>query len=95
MSEYLENRYALFRPNINMTRENWFVIPDNHRIDPIRRTLYKAEDGSVVAYQDSNNNILHVEQTFFDLYEHEPEFEAIMDDCLVYSKDKMHFFNMH
>lgn len=43
----LESSYKLGN---HITRESWFITNDVG--EPIRRTVYKAEDGSVVAIQD-------------------------------------------
>jgi len=54
--------------------ETQFEIKED---EPIRRTVYRAEDGSVVAYTDKN--ILRMEGMFFELY---PELaELIKEDC--------------
>lgn len=54
--------------------ETQFEIKED---EPIRRTVYRAEDGSVVAYTDKNT--LRMEGMFSELY---PELaELIKKDC--------------
>lgn len=73
--------------------ETWF----NRDWDFIVRTeIYKAEDGSVVAYQDCIEGKwepLHVEKNFFDLNEEEYNLRVILESAGVFDVNKIVTFN--
>lgn len=63
-------------------RETWFITK-SYRNNPIRREIYKAQDGSVVAIRDSGVGVdtsLYMEMRFFDFYQDEPELQGILYD---------------
>lgn len=69
----LENNYPI-ETSGEIRAENRFEIGED---EPIRRTIYRAHDGSVVAYTDKNT--LRMEGMFSELY---PELaELIKKDC--------------
>lgn len=78
-----------------ITREIWFVtIPDG---TIVRRTLYKAEDGSVVAFQDCGKGVdtaLYVETMFYELNKGECPWIKIQTDSGVYGTNHIHLFDM-
>ena len=69
--------------NEGITREVWFCSPNPGK--PFRRTLYKLDDGSVVALEDTgsafNSGILYFEEMFRIQFEGEPEMETILKDA--------------
>lgn len=79
----------------DITREIWFMTT-NEGI-PVRRTLYKAEDGSVVAVQDYGkglNTDLFVETMFYELFKGEDNWLKIQTDSGVYSTSHIRLFDM-
>lgn len=78
-----------------ITREIWFMTTAEG--EPVRRTLYKEEDGSVVAIQDYGkglNTDLFVETMFYELFKGESNWLKIQADSGVYSVDHIHMFDM-
>lgn len=64
--------------NDHVSVESWFTREDGVLV---RTEIYKAEDGSVVAFQDcvmGDWKPLHVEKQFFELFEGEPDLECIL-----------------
>ena len=76
-----------------ITLENWF----NRDWGFIVRTdIYKAEDGSVVAYQDCIEGkweSLHVEKNFLDFNEEEDDLRVILESAGVFDINKIVTFN--
>ena len=78
-----------------ITREIWFMTTAEG--EPVRRTLYKTEDGSVVVIQDYGkglNTDLFVETMFYELFKGESNWLKIQADSGVYSVDHIHMFDM-
>ena len=78
-----------------ITREIWFMTTAEG--EPVRRTLYKEEDGSVVAIQDYGRGLstdLFVETMFYELFKGESNWLKIQTDSGVYSVDHIHMFDM-
>lgn len=90
-SETILNRTNTLSPGI--TLESWF----NRDWDFIVRTeIYKAEDGSVVAYQDCIEGKwepLHVEKNFLELNEEEDNLRVILESAGVFDSNKIVTFN--
>jgi hypothetical protein len=90
-SETVLNRTNTLSPGI--TLESWF----NRDWDFIVRTeIYKAEDGSVVAYQDCIEGKwepLHVEKNFLELNEEEDNLRVILESAGVFDINKIVTFN--
>lgn len=77
-----------------ITREIWFMTTAEGK--PVRRTLYKEEDGSVVAIQDYGkglNTDLFVETMFYELFKGESNWLKIQADSGVYSVNHIHMFD--
>lgn len=75
----LESSYVL--PH-DITHETWFVTR-RKKSSPVRRDVYKLEDGSVVAVRDSGVGIekfLYMDEEFMDFYKGEPEMDVILSD---------------
>ena len=78
-----------------ITREIWFITTDKGQ--PVRRTVYKEEDGSVVALQDYGQGLstdLYVEAMFYELFKGEDNWLKIQTDSGVYSTSRIQLFNM-
>lgn len=80
--QVLESSYTLDR---NITRETWFVTRRGllSSLPPVRREIYKAEDGSVVAVRDSGIGVdtaLYIDEEYLTFFKEEPELEVIMHD---------------
>lgn len=80
--QVFESSYTL--PH-DITHETWFVTRRGllSSLPPIRRELYKAEDGSVVAIRDSGvgaDTALYIDEEYLTLFKDEPEIEVIMHD---------------
>lgn len=83
-----EDTHIISDGGFTITVERWFSITDeikNNKLIrqiPIRQTIYKFEDGSVVAYItrfDLAGNVLNLEGMFSELY---PELvDLIKKDC--------------
>lgn len=79
----LENREYLCQGTL--VREDWFIITTHDRV---RRVIFKAENGAVVAYKDSNERSMYMDMMYHRLYESEPEMQEILkalskDDYIV------------
>lgn len=88
----LENSMKLGQ---SITREVWFVVTPTGK--PIRRTVYKEEDGSVVAIQDSGKRVpsdLYVETMFYELNKDEDAWLQIQVDAGVYGTNHIQLFDM-
>ena len=82
-----------------ITQETWFITRRGllRSLPPIRRELYKAEDGSVIAIRDSGVGVdtaLYMDEEFFDLYKGEPEIEVILYDQGITDYSKVKLFRM-
>lgn len=78
-----------------ITREIWFITTAEGK--PVRRTLYKTEDGSVVAIKDSGNGVntdLFVETMFYELNRLETAWFRIKADSGVYSDGHIPLFQL-
>ena len=79
----------------DITREIWFITTAEGK--PVRRTLYKTEDGSVVAIKDSGNGVntaLFVETMFYELNKTETAWFRIKADSGVYSDVHIPLFQL-
>lgn len=78
-----------------ITREIWFFTTAEGK--PIRRTIYKEEDGSVVAIQDYGKGLdtdLYVETMFYELFKNEDSFLKIQTDSGVYGTNHIKLFDL-
>lgn len=78
-----------------ITREIWFITTAEGQ--SVRRTVYKEEDGSVVALQDYGKGLsadLYVETMFYELFKGEDNWLKIQTDSGVYSDSRIQLFNM-
>lgn len=69
----------------DITHETWFVTRKGllRTLPPVRRDVYKLEDGSVVAVRDSGvgvDRVMYMDEDFMDFYKGEPEMDVIMSD---------------
>ena len=92
----LEARHSM--PH-DITYEKWFITRRSflHSLPPIRREVYKAQDGSVIAFRDSGVGIdkaLYMDQDFFEFYNGEPELDTILSDQGITNKYKVKLFRM-
>lgn len=92
----LESIYAM--PH-DITHEIWFVTRRGflRSLPPVRREVYKAEDGSVIAVRDSGIGVdtaLYVDEDFMDLYKGEPEMDVILSDQGITDYSKVKLFRM-
>lgn len=92
----IESSYTL--PH-DITHETWFITRKGllSSLAPIRRELYKAEDGSVVAIRDSGIGVdtaLYVDEEYFTFFKDEPELEVIMNDQGITAYSKIKLFRM-
>lgn len=80
--------------DLDITRESWFLITKQG--DLVRRTLYKAYDGSVVAIKDEGAvpNYLFVDRTFYDICKETTRWKKIQQDSGVRTVNKIKFFYM-
>lgn len=77
-----------------ITLESWFIRGASF---VARSELYKAIDGSVVAFQDNINGVngpLHMDSRFKSLYEDEPEFEIILKYSGVLDPTKIKLYHL-
>lgn len=78
-----------------ITREIWFITTAEG--EPVRRTLYKEEDGSVMAIQDCGKGLstdLYVEIMFYELFKGEDNWLRIQIDSGVYRTNHIQLFDM-
>ena len=80
--QVLESSYTL--PH-DITHETWFVTRRGlfSSLPPLRREIYKAGDGSVVAVRDSGVGVdtaLYMDEEYLVFFKDEPEIEVIMHD---------------
>lgn len=92
----LESRRTL--PH-DITHEVWFVTRRGflRSLPPVRREVYKAEDGSVIALRDSGIGVdpaLYVDEEFMDFFKGEPELDVIMSDQGINDYHKVKLFRM-
>lgn len=92
----LENSYTM--PH-DITHETWFVTRRGllRSLQPVRREVYKAEDGSVVAIRDSGVGVdtaLYIDEDFMDFYKGEPEMDVILSDQGITDYSKVKLFRM-
>ena len=92
----LESRYIL--PH-DITHETWFVTRRGflRTLPPVRREVYKMEDGSVVAVRDSGmgaDPALYMDEEFMDFFKGEPEMDVIMNDQGITDYSKVKLFRM-
>ena len=78
----LESSYTLAH---DITHETWFVTRRGllRTLPPVRREVYKLEDGSVVAFRDTGIDMepcLHMDEEFIDFFKCEPEMDVILGD---------------
>lgn len=74
--------------------ESWFTREDDVLV---RTEIYKAEDDSVVAFQDcvlGDWKPLYVEKQFFELFQGEDSLQAIMNQSGVQDVTKFRLFDM-
>lgn len=94
--QVLESSFTL--PH-DITHETWFITRKGlfSSLPPIRRELYKAEDGSVVAIRDSGigaDTALYVDKEYLTFFKDEPELEVIMNDQGITDYSKIKLFRM-
>lgn len=92
----LESSYTM--PH-DITHETWFVTRRGllRSLSPVRREVYKAEDGSVIAVRDSGIGVdtaLYVDEDFMDFYKGEPEMDVILSDQGIADYSKVKLFRM-
>lgn len=92
----LESSYTM--PH-DITHETWFVTRRGFlkSLPPVRREVYKAEDGSVIAVRDSGIGVdtaLYVDEDFMDFYKGEPEMDVILSDQGITDYSKVKLFRM-
>lgn len=92
----LESSYTM--PH-DITHETWFVTRRGllRSLSPVRREVYKAEDGSVIAIRDSGIGVdtsLYVDEDFMDFYKGEPEMDVILSDQGITDYSKVKLFRM-
>lgn len=92
----LESKYNM--PH-GITHETWFITRRGllRSLPPIRRELYKAEDGSVIAVRDSGVGIdtaLYVNEDFITFFKGEPEMDVILSDQGLTDYNKVKLFRM-
>lgn len=83
----------------DITYEKWFVTRRGFLrvLPPVRREVYKAEDGSVIAIRDSGVGVdtaLYVDEEFMDFYKGEPEMDVILSDQGITDYSKVKLFRM-
>ena len=81
----------------DITHEIWFVTRRGllRSLSPIRREVYKMDDGSVVALRDSGVGVdtaLYVDEEFLSFFKGEPELEVIMNDQGITDYTKLKLF---
>ena len=92
----LESSYTMHH---DITHETWFVTRRGllRSLSPVRREVYKAEDGSVIAIRDSGIGVdtsLYVDEDFMDFYKGEPEMDVILSDQGITDYSKVKLFRM-
>ena len=92
----LESSYTM--PH-DITHETWFITRRGllRSLSPVRREVYKAEDGSVIAIRDSGIGVdtsLYVDEDFMDFYKGEPEMDVILSDQGITDYSKVKLFRM-
>ena len=92
----LESRYNL--PH-DITHETWFITRRGflNNLSPIRREVYKAQNGWVVAFRDSGVGVdrsLYMDEEFLDFFKGEPELDVIMSDQGIADYSKVKLFRM-
>lgn len=92
----LESSYTM--PH-GIIHETWFVTRRGllRSFPPVRREVYKAEDGSVIAVRDSGVGVdtaLYMDQAFMDFYKGELEMDVIMSDQGITDYSKVKLFRM-
>lgn len=94
-----------FNPNIQILEsqtvlpegvilESWFI---RNGLCIARSEVYKLEDGSVVAFQDSCNgqtSPLYMDEKFKSLYVGEPQYEAILRYSGVVGTNRIQVYNL-
>lgn len=83
----------------DITHETWFVTRRGllRSLPPVRREVYKVEDGSVIAVRDSGVGVdtaLYVDEDFMDFYKGEPEMDVILSDQGITDYSKVKLFRM-
>lgn len=77
-----------------VTLESWFLRSG----DCVARSeVYKLDDGSVVAFQDTvngQNGPLHMDNKFKLLYEGEPQYETILRSAGVFEICRIQLYNL-
>lgn len=92
----LESSYTM---PYDITHETWFVTRRGllRSLPPVRREVYKVEDGSVIAVRDSGVGVdtaLYVDEDFMDFYKGEPEMDVILSDQGITDYSKVKLFRM-
>ena len=90
----LEDTYAIPGGAIY---ERWFITRSNSK-NPVRRELYKTNtSGYVIAFADSGIGVdksLYMEQTYFDMFRGESEFDGILKDQGILDPDLVKTYRM-
>lgn len=97
--QVLESRCTLTRGSTEIVHETWFITRKGllRSLPPIRRDIYKLDDGSVVAVCDSGigaDTSLYMDAEFMMLYADEPELGVIMSDQGIADINKIKTFRM-
>ena len=92
----LESSYTM--PH-DIIHETWLVRRRGclRSLPPVRREVYKVEDGAVIACRDSGVGVdtaLYVDEDFMDLYKGEPEMDMILSDQGITDYSKVKLFRM-
>ena len=92
----LESSYPLRH---DITHETWFITRKGllSSLPPVRRDLYKAEDGSVIAIKDSGIGVdtaLYMDEEYLQFFTGEPEIDVIMRDQGITDLNKIKTFRM-
>lgn len=82
-----------------ITLQTWFITRKGlfSSLPPIRRDLYKAENGSVVAFRDYGIGVdtsLYMDEEYLQFFNGEPEIDVIMGDQGITDLDKIKTFRM-
>ena len=94
--QVLESSFTLGH---DITHETWFITRRGifSSLPPMRRDLYKAEDGSVVAFRDSGIGVdpdLYMDEEYLMFFNDEPEIDVIMSDQGITDINKIKTYRM-
>ena len=83
----------------DVLHETWFVTRRGflHSLPPVRREVYKLEDGSVVALRDTGAGVdttMYLDEEFFCFFHGEPELDVILHDQGITDESMIKFYRM-